>query len=213
MTSKRRTHKLEKLARIYDQEILPIWTHRFGRMLLRGLELRENAQDLDVACGTGFPATEILRRMDASSRLIAIDGASPLLDVARRKVKEMLEEGLQASVFFRTESASPRLSFADDVYDLVVCNLGLAEMPNPEAAIADFARVTKPGGEVRCTLPLEGTFQEFYDIFREVLIKHDKHDILERLQEQMYTAFWSSDDCYDWLEKAVVKWIIHQANK
>jgi ubiquinone/menaquinone biosynthesis C-methylase UbiE len=57
-------------------------------------------------------------------------------------------------VFFRTESPVPRLSFADDVYDLVMCNLGLPEMPSVKTAINDFARVTKIGGEVRCTLPL-----------------------------------------------------------
>ncbi len=84
-------------------------------------------------------------------------------------------------MFFRTESAVPRLSFADDVYDLVVCNLGLGEMPRPSAALRDFARVTKPGGEVRCTLPLAGTFEEFHDLYREVLIKHDKHEALDRL--------------------------------
>jgi len=192
---------MEKLARIYDDEILPVWTSRFGRMLLRGLEPKEKAQILDVACGTGFPATEILRRMDEGSRLIAIDGASPLLDVARRKVKEMSDEGLKANVFFRSESATPKLSFADDVYDLVVCNLGLAEMPDPEAAIADFARVTKPGGELRCTLPLEGTFQEFYDIFREVLIKHDKHDALNRLNQHL-AIYPTPEDCAQWLANA-----------
>ena len=38
-TGAKRTHKHEKLARIYDEEILPIWSQRFGRMMLRGLEV------------------------------------------------------------------------------------------------------------------------------------------------------------------------------
>jgi hypothetical protein len=88
-------------------------------------------------------------------------------------------------VFFRTESAVPKLSFADDVYDLVVCNLGLGEMPSLEVALRDFSRVAKKGGEVRCTLPLSGTFQEFNDLYREVLIKHDKHEALERLEKHI----------------------------
>jgi len=79
----------------------------------------------------------------------------------------------------------PKLSFADDVYDLVVCNLGLSEMPSLEIAIRDFARVCKRGGEVRCTLPLTGTFQEFHDLYREVLIKHDKHEALDRLDRHV----------------------------
>jgi ubiquinone/menaquinone biosynthesis C-methylase UbiE len=136
---------------------------------------------LDISCGTGYPTIEILRRMREGSRLIAIDASSAMLDVARRKVPELGPLG-KKGVFFRTESAVPKLSFADDVYDLVVCNLGLGEMPSLEVALRDFARVCKRGGEVRCTLPLLGTFQEFHDLFREVLIKHDKHDALERLE-------------------------------
>jgi ubiquinone/menaquinone biosynthesis C-methylase UbiE len=201
VTANKRTHKMEKLARIYDDEILPIWSQRFGRMLLRDLEVPEGGQVLDVACATGYPATEILRRMDGRSRLIAIDGSSAMLDVARRKVKEMTAEGLQAKVFFRTESAAPRLSFADGVYDLVVCNLGLIDMPDAGAAIADFARVTKPGGQVRCTLPLDGTFEEFFDIYREVLIKHDKHDALDRLAEHT-SLYPSPGTCEYWMRTA-----------
>jgi len=177
----KRSLKIEKLARIYDDEIAPVWGSRFGKMLLRNLAVPERGQVLDVSCGTGYPTVEILRRMNDGSRLIAIDASSAMLDVARRKVNELGPLG-KKGVFFRTESAVPKLSFADDVYDLVVCNLGLNEMPSLEVALRDFARVAKKGGEVRCTLPLAGTFQEFHDLYREVLIKHDKHDALDRLE-------------------------------
>lgn len=188
----KRTLKVEKLARIYDDEVGPVWGARFGKMLLRNLAVPDRGQVLDVSCGTGSPTVEILRRMNDGSRLIAIDPSSAMLDVARRKVAELGPLG-KKGVFFRTESATPRLSFADDVYDLVVCNLGLDEMPDLELAVRDFARVAKTGGEVRCTLPLAGTFQEFYDLYREVLIKHDKHDALERLEDHV-ARYPSVDD-------------------
>ncbi len=178
----KRSLKVEKLARIYDDEIAPVWGTRFGKMLLRNLAVPEKGQVLDISCGTGYPTTEILRRMTPGSRLIAIDASSAMLDVARRKVADLGPLG-KKGVFFRTESPVPKLSFADDVYDLVVCNLGLSEMPSLEVALRDFARVCKKGGEVRCTLPLAGTFQEFHDLYREVLIKHDKHEALERLEQ------------------------------
>ena len=73
-----------------------------------------------------------------------------------------------------TPTTSKGLSAVDD--------LGLGDMPSMEVALRDFARVAKPGGEVRCTLPLAGTFDEFHDLYREVLIKHDKHDALDRLE-------------------------------
>jgi ubiquinone/menaquinone biosynthesis C-methylase UbiE len=190
-----RAIRFDKLARIYDDEILPVWAERFGRLLLRQLVLPERCQVLDVACGTGHLAVEIVRRMGEGSRLIALDGSSAMLDVARRKMQEIGAKG----VFFRTEYADSKLSFADDVYDLVLCNLGLAEMSRPRAALADFARVTKPGGEVRCTLPVEGTFAEFFDIYREVLIKHDKHDLLARLDEHVAASYPSVATCAEWL--------------
>ncbi|HEY0255693.1 MAG TPA: methyltransferase domain-containing protein, partial [Kofleriaceae bacterium] len=148
------------------------------------LALPERGQVLDISCGTGYPTIEILRRMSEGSRLIAIDASSAMLDVARRKVADLGPLG-KKGIFFRTESAVPKLSFADDVYDLVVCNLGLTEMPSLEIAVRDFARVAKKGGEVRCTLPLAGTFQEFHDLYREVLIKHDRHEALERLEKHV----------------------------
>jgi ubiquinone/menaquinone biosynthesis C-methylase UbiE len=180
----KRSLKVEKLARIYDEEIAPVWGSRFGKMLLRNLSVPEKGQVLDISCGTGYPTVEILRRMSEGSRLIAIDASSAMLDVARRKIADLGPLG-KKGVFFRTESAVPKLSFADCVYDLVVCNLGLGEMPNMEIALRDFARVTKVHGEVRCTLPLAGTFEEFYDLYREVLIKHDKHEALDRLERHI----------------------------
>jgi ubiquinone/menaquinone biosynthesis C-methylase UbiE len=180
----KRSLKVEKLARIYDEEIAPVWGTRFGKMLLRNLAVPARGQVLDISCGTGYPTIEILRRMSEGSRLIAIDASSAMLDVARRKIAELGPLG-KKGVFFRTESAVPKLSFADDVYDLVVCNLGLPEMPSLDTALRDFARVAKRGGEVRCTLPLAGTFQEFHDLYREVLIKHDKHDALDRLDRHI----------------------------
>lgn len=180
----KRTLKVEKLARIYDDEIAPVWGTRFGKMLLRNLAVPQKGQVLDISCGTGYPTIEILRRMSEGSRLIAIDASSAMLDVARRKVADLGPLG-KKGVFFRTESAVPKLSFADDVYDLVVCNLGLDEMPSLEIALRDFARVAKLGGEVRCTLPLAGTFEEFHDLYREVLLKHDKHDALDRLDRHV----------------------------
>jgi ubiquinone/menaquinone biosynthesis C-methylase UbiE len=192
-----RTHKQDRLARIYDQEILPIWSQRFGRMMLRELALPAKPVVLDVACGTGYPSLEILRRLDEQGRIIAIDPSAPLLDVARRKAGELSGK----RIFFRSEGATPRLSFASDVYDLVLCNLGLDEVEDPAETLREFARVTKPGGQVITTLTLRGTWGEFYDIYREVLIKHDKHDVLSRLQTVM-DAHPEPETAIRWMEQA-----------
>ncbi|MFH0902738.1 MAG: methyltransferase domain-containing protein [Pseudomonadota bacterium] len=197
MSTSKRMHRQEKLARIYDSEIMPIWSQRFGRMLLRGLEVPPRANVLDVACGTGYPSLELLRRMDDNGRVIAIDSSSAMLDVARKKAGELAGK----RIFFRTESASPRLSFADEVYDVVVCNLGIQEMPNPRQALNEFARVAKMGGRVICTLPLAGTWGEFYDIFREVLVKQDRDEQIERLRRHIM-SYPQPEDLERWMNIA-----------
>jgi ubiquinone/menaquinone biosynthesis C-methylase UbiE len=193
----KRSHHADKLARVYDQEILPIWAKRFGKLLLRDLALPPKAMVLDVGCGTGYPSLEILRRMDEQGRIIAIDASSPMLDEARRKAGALSGK----RIFFRSENAVPKLTFTNDVYDLTVCNAGLQEFEDPEAAIREFARVTKPDGRVVVTLPLAGTWSEFFDIFREVLIKHDRQDAIDRLDAYL-SRFPPLEQAQAWFEDA-----------
>jgi len=195
-----RAPRAEQLARIYDDEIAPCWGAPFARLLLRDLQIPARSQVLDVSCGTGHAMLELLRRMPDGSRLIAIDESQAMLDVVRRKIAALGPLG-DKRVFVRTESARPKLSFADEVYDLVVCNLGLGEMPDRELSLRDFARVVRPGGEVRCTLPLAGTFEQFHDLFREVLLKHDRRDALDRLS-QCVARYPSFERAESWLAAA-----------
>jgi ubiquinone/menaquinone biosynthesis C-methylase UbiE len=197
MTAARRTHQADKLAKVYDAEILPIWSQRFGKLLLRHLALPAKASVLDVGCGTGYPALDILKKMDEQGRIIAIDSSSPMLDEARAKAGPLSGK----RIFFRSENALPKLSFADDVYDLVACNAALQDFEDPESAIRDFARVCKPGGRVIVTLPLAGTFEEFFDIFREVLIKQDRTDAIDRLDAYL-TRFPALEQAEGWFEDA-----------
>jgi SAM-dependent methyltransferase len=192
-----RTHREEKLARIYDDEILPIWAQRFGRLILRGLEIPPKATILDATCTTGYPALEIARRMDEQSRLIAIDDSSAFLDVARQKAADLAGR----RVFFRTERARPRLPFATDVFDIVFSNLGLGEATSPTRTLRDYTRVAKLGGRILATLPLAGSWQEFTDLFREVLVKHDKTALLARL-DRWVAALPDPATAESWLSAA-----------
>jgi len=193
----KRSHKEDKLAKLYDAEILPIWSRRFGKLLLRDLALPPKAMVLDVGCGTGYPALEILSKMDADGRIIAIDPSSPMLDEARRKSGRLSGK----RIFFRSEAATPKLAFADDVYDLVVCNAGLDEFDDPEQAVREFSRVAKAGGRVAVSLPLAGTYGEFYDLYREVLVKLDQQEAIDRLDAHL-TKYPPLEQVEAWFEDA-----------
>jgi ubiquinone/menaquinone biosynthesis C-methylase UbiE len=192
-----RTRQAEKLAKIYDAEVAPIWSRRFGRMMLRDLRLPPRAMVLDVVCGTGWASLELLRKMDDHGRIIAIDPRPPMLDEARLKSGPLAGK----RIFFRSESALPRLSFADDVYDLVVCNAQLQDFDDPEQAVRDFVRVAKPEGQVVVTLPLAGTYREFFDIFREVLTKLDRTEAIDKLDAYL-TRFPPLEQATAWCEDA-----------
>lgn len=195
---KRRSFKQDKIARVYDDEILPLWTQKFGRLLLRSVQVPPKAMVLNVACKTGYPALELLEKMDENSRIIAIESSGPLLDIARSKAGELSGR----RIFFRTEHLSGKLSFADDVYDVTFTNLGLDEFDgSPEEVIKDFARVTQPGGQVLVTLPLRGSWSEFFDIYREVLVKQDKNELLETIEDYV-ESFPTPEIAVRWMRDA-----------
>jgi ubiquinone/menaquinone biosynthesis C-methylase UbiE len=166
-------------------------------MLLRELEVPPRAMILDVGCATGYPSLELLKKMDDQGRIIAIDPLGPLLDVARKKAGDLAGK----RIFFRSEAATYKLAFADEVYDLVLSNLGVVRLDSPRKAVAEFARVNKCGGRTIITLPLAGTYNEFYDIYREVLTKNDQHDVLARLEEHI-TRSPDVDTVVSWMEEA-----------
>jgi ubiquinone/menaquinone biosynthesis C-methylase UbiE len=193
----KRSHSQDRLAKVYDAEILPLWSERFGRLLLRDLPLPPKAMVLDVGTSTGFTAMEVLRRMDDAGRIISIEPSPALLDVARAKAGTLGGK----RIFFRTESPEPKLSFTDEVFDAVVCNLMLAEVDDPERMVADFARVAKAGGRVAVTVPLAGTFDEFHDLLRETLTQLDRGDSLARFDEHL-ASVPTAGALRGWLEAA-----------
>lgn len=154
-----RFRKDPRLASFYEHDIAPVWTQPFGQLLLAqisSLKLKK-ATVLDVMCHAGYPGLELLRRCP-EARLVAIDPSAALIELARQKAGSLT--GRRA--FFRTEAAEPRLPFDEAVYDLVISNLGLHDATQPRLLLRELSRVAKPGAAVLATLPLRGSFAEFY---------------------------------------------------
>ncbi len=192
----------EKMAKVYDREIVPTWSSRFGKLLLRNITYPQEGMVLDVMCGTGYPAVDLMRGSpDSRARLIAIDNAGPLLDEARKKATDFFGKRL----FFRNENPAKGLSFADEVYDLTYSNLGLMEYGKPARNLLELSRVTRSSGTVAVTLPLSGSWLEFLDIFREILTKRDMYDLIKRLDDYEAQQFPSPEDVISWMSKAGIR--------
>ena len=59
------------------------------------------------------------------------------------KARERLGEARNASVLVEDAQA---LSFSDETFDAVVCNLALMLFPEPARGLSEFRRVLRPGG-------------------------------------------------------------------
>jgi ubiquinone/menaquinone biosynthesis C-methylase UbiE len=96
---------------------------------------------LDV--GTGPARIPIaLCRADRHFRILGVDLAGPMLDLARRNAAEA---GLTDRIRFARGDAK-NLPFPDGRFEAVVSNTIIHHIPNPALALAEMARLVAPGG-------------------------------------------------------------------
>jgi ubiquinone/menaquinone biosynthesis C-methylase UbiE len=93
---------------------------------------------LDVATGAGHTALAFAPHV---AHVIATDLTSEMLD----KTAELAAERGLPNVETQIADAES-LPFNDARFDLVTCRLAFHHFPNPRQAVAQFARVLKPGG-------------------------------------------------------------------
>lgn len=94
---------------------------------------------LDVGCGTGFLALLFAQR---GHRVTGVDLAEEMVEQARAKAAQ---RGLRAT--FQAGDAE-NLNLPDAAFDLVVSRHLLWTLPQPEEAVREWVRVTRPGGRV-----------------------------------------------------------------
>jgi phosphatidylethanolamine/phosphatidyl-N-methylethanolamine N-methyltransferase len=124
----------------------PIYDLVFGAVFDRGRQAAIAAAEqvggriLEVGVGTGIS----LPGYSAANRIIGIDLSEPMLRKAQERVAEL---SLKNVVRLEVMDAE-HLSFADASFDVVVAHYVVSTVPNPEAALDEFARVVRPGGEI-----------------------------------------------------------------
>lgn len=115
----------------------------------RWLGAREGDLLLDLGCGAGRHAFESLRR---GCRVVACDySLAELKDVGAMFVA--LEDELEQPWGRCANGDATRLGFRDETFDRIIAAEVLEHIPDDEAALAELARVLKPGGTIAVTVP------------------------------------------------------------
>ena len=93
---------------------------------------------LDAGCGEGYN-TRIFARSGAN--LTGVDVSEQMIELAR---DEEAREPL--GIRFEVASMNDLCVFADDAFDMVVSTMALMDCADYDGAVAEFARVLRPGG-------------------------------------------------------------------
>jgi phosphatidylethanolamine/phosphatidyl-N-methylethanolamine N-methyltransferase len=128
----------------------PVYDLVFGKVFATGRGLAIEAAEracgerggriLEVGVGTGISLPDYARH----NTIVGVDLSEPMLRKAHERVAE------QALVHVQVLSVMDAMNMAlpDASFDVVVAQFVITAVPNPEATLDEFARVTKPGGEI-----------------------------------------------------------------
>lgn len=120
-----------------------------GRLAaLELLDLRPGMRVLDVACGPGTITFAILDRVAPSGRVVAVDLAAGMLELAGAEAERRQAEGIS---FVLADLAS--LGISDGSFDAVYSAHGLHFAPDLLATLTEFARVLRPNGRIAASFP------------------------------------------------------------
>ena len=116
------------------------------------LDVRAGERLLDLGCGFGRHSYEALKR---GAEVVACDLARPELEQVRDLARLLVAEGeVDESVMAApVQGNALGLPFDDDSFDKVIASEVLEHIDDDESALAELARVLRPGGRLAVTIP------------------------------------------------------------
>ncbi|MFB7722036.1 demethylmenaquinone methyltransferase [Nocardia sp. NPDC056100] len=130
---------------------------RYWRWATRkALALRPGERVLDLAAGTGVSTLELAK---SGAWCVAADFSQGMLSAGRFRRVPMVAGDAMA------------LPFADESFDAVTISYGLRNVSDPDLALREMLRVTKPGGRLVVAEFSTPTFALFRTVYMEYLMK------------------------------------------
>lgn len=128
-------------APIYDFVFGPVFKQ--GRRAAVKAAERVGGRILEVGVGTGISLPSYSDR----NVITAVDISEPMLAKARRRVSNLNLAHVEGIDVMDAEN----LTYSDGAFDVAVAQYVITSCPNPEKALDELARVTRPGGEIVIT--------------------------------------------------------------
>ncbi len=159
-------YDFDKIARDYDRmnRLMTLGLDcRWRKIGVRAAILRHSApRALDVACGTGDMALELLKQ---GADVTGVDLSEEMMAVAKRKTA-----GWQPA--YQVADAE-HLPFDDASFDAVTCAFGVRNFVHLEQGLGEMVRVLKPGGRMailELATPDNPFIRFFYNIYTRRII-------------------------------------------
>ncbi len=130
------------VVRLSPRKIFPPGGVELYRQIAVLTEMRSGTEVLAVASGAGIPLQYFATEFGVNAAGIDID---PSMTVEADLASRELEAGDRLQ--FQSNS-SDSLPYRDDIFDVTIGEIGLANHCDPEDAVSEMVRVTKPDGFV-----------------------------------------------------------------
>src|SRR3982075_3173105 len=124
----------------------PVYDLVFGGVFSKGRKAAIAATNglggrvLEVGVGTGIS----LPQYASNLRVFGTDISEAMLRKAKARVADLRLKNVEGLAVMDAE----KLEFPDNSFDVVMAQYVVTAVPNPEAALDEFARVLRPGGEI-----------------------------------------------------------------
>jgi demethylmenaquinone methyltransferase/2-methoxy-6-polyprenyl-1,4-benzoquinol methylase len=153
-----------RIARRYDllNRLLSLGMDQGWRRFAAGqARLLPGDAALDVCCGTGDLAIELVRRVGAAGRVAGLDITHEMLVLGKAKLRRRLERGVDLH-----EGDAMRLPYRTGVFRAATMAFGGRNVPDLEGAFREMARVVGKGGRIvflELNRPRTWGFRQLYD--------------------------------------------------
>jgi ubiquinone/menaquinone biosynthesis C-methylase UbiE len=162
--------------------------------MLAAADARGDQRALDAGCGAGHTALAFAPHL---AEVVALDLTEAMLAQGRKLARD---RGIANITFQRGDVE--RLSFPDSSFDLVTSRYSAHHYPHPHVALAEFARVLKPGGAfllvdvVAPDPPAQDTFLNAIELLRDP--SHVRDHTVEQWQHMIASAGFAAEALHTW---------------